>query len=133
MIYKYITVSGTEQIEISDEWGKILKELDRNEYNNNHTETRRHSTLDNDVDDAEWLLNEDKNLCRLLGYNINAERVRETLSKMKPQQREILISIYVEGVTQQEYAKKLGINQSNVSRRLATAKKSFCKIFSKTA
>ena len=133
MIYEYITVSGTEQIEISNEWGEILKELDRKEQNNEHKETRRHSTLNNGIDDYEWLAVDDENLCRLLGKNDIAERVQEALSKIKPQHKEILVEIYVKGVTQQEYAKKLGINQSNVSRRLATAKKSFCKFFSKTA
>lgn len=133
MIYEYITASGTKQIEVSEEWYEILTEFDRKEKNNNHTERRRHSTLDNDIADAEWLIYEDDNLCRLLSENNDIERVRETLSKMKPQHREILIAIYIKGVTQQEYAKKLGVNQSNVSRRLATAKKSFCKFFSKTA
>ena len=44
--YKYEFVTEAVEVEISEEWAAVLYELDRREYNNNHTETRRHISLD---------------------------------------------------------------------------------------
>ena len=42
--YKFVT--GTVEVEVPDEWGTVLVDLDRQEYNNDHKETRRHCSLD---------------------------------------------------------------------------------------
>ena len=42
----YHFVNESKEVEIEEKWGQVLKELDRLEYNNNHRETRRHSSLD---------------------------------------------------------------------------------------
>ena len=132
MLYEYKTATGSVQIEEDEKWIAILEELDKEEASNNRKETRRHSTLDNDVDDAEWLAYEDEGLKQLLFENEGDTRVQKTLKQMKSAQREILIAIYSEGIKQEEYAAKLGITQGAVSQRLATAEKNFIKIFSKT-
>ena len=46
MKYNYEFLDETVEIEISEEWAAVLYEFDKREYNNNHTETRRHITLD---------------------------------------------------------------------------------------
>ncbi len=43
--YKFATGEATT-IEVTDEIGEILIDLDRKEYNVNHKETRRHTSLD---------------------------------------------------------------------------------------
>ena len=40
--YTYEFATGNKEIEISEEWMKVLEDLDRVEYNNDQTETRRH-------------------------------------------------------------------------------------------
>ena len=52
--YEYSFSNERVTIEISDEWAGVLAELDREEYNNDHAETRRHVSLD-DGEDGEWL------------------------------------------------------------------------------
>ena len=42
MKIKYAFADETVEIEVSEEWGNILIDLDRQEYNNDHAETRRH-------------------------------------------------------------------------------------------
>ena len=37
---------GTGEGQISEKWMRILKDLDRRKYNNTHTETRRHCSLE---------------------------------------------------------------------------------------
>lgn len=62
-----------------------------------------------------------------------SEIQENALRKMKPKQAEVLIAIHVDGKNQSDYAKEIGVNQSNVSRRLHTAENIFKRIFSKTA
>ena len=42
--YKFVT--GTVEVEVPDEWETVLVDLDRQEYNNDHKETRRHCSLE---------------------------------------------------------------------------------------
>ena len=42
--YKFATETVT--IEVDDRWGELLVDLNRQEYNNDHKETRRHSSMD---------------------------------------------------------------------------------------
>ena len=44
--YRYGFVDGTEEIEISEEWAVVLREMDREELNNKRRETRRHTSLE---------------------------------------------------------------------------------------
>jgi len=45
--YTYYFNDGTKSVvEVSDELYDLLKELDKEEYNNNHKNTRRHSSLE---------------------------------------------------------------------------------------
>ena len=41
--YKFATETVT--IEVDDRWGELLVDLNRQEYNNDHKETRRHSSI----------------------------------------------------------------------------------------
>ena len=48
--YRYHFSNGeTISVEIPDDWGEILIDLDRQEYNNDHKETRRHFSLEGKV------------------------------------------------------------------------------------
>lgn len=42
MKIKYQFATETVEIEVADDWGNLVIDLDRQEYNNDHTETRRH-------------------------------------------------------------------------------------------
>ena len=51
----YNLLIGDEEGQVSEEWIRILKDLDREEYNNIHSETRRHCSL-NALDPDEYYL-----------------------------------------------------------------------------
>lgn len=42
MKIKYKFATETVEIEVADDWGNLVIDLDRQEYNNDHAETRRH-------------------------------------------------------------------------------------------
>ena len=131
MLYEYKTSTGTVKIEVEEKWARFLEESDKEMESIERRETRRHVSLN--TEEGSWLACEDSNIRSLICENESDIRVRMTLRQMKPAQRRILIAIYFDGIKQEEYAAKLGINQSNVSRRSATAEKNFRIIFSKTA
>lgn len=49
MKIQYKFVNETISIDVPDDWGEILIDLDRQEYNNDHKETRRHYSLEGKV------------------------------------------------------------------------------------
>ena len=49
MKIRYSFVNETISIDVPDDWGEILIDLDRQEYNNDHKETRRHYSLEGKV------------------------------------------------------------------------------------
>ena len=120
MKYEYKSATEIIVIEISKEWNEILTELDRKERNNDHTETRRHSTLNNNVDDAGWLAVEDLNIEALLGKKeiSNVERLHSTFKYLSDSQKALLKDLYVNGLTETQIAKKEGVTQQAISCRL---------------
>ena len=60
-----------------------------------------------------------ENVCRVLRKNL------------KPNQAELLIAIYLDGISPGDYAELQGVSKSAISHRLNTAKKNFKKIFPK--
>lgn len=53
MKIKYEFANEAIEIEVEEKWATIILDLDREEYNGNHRETRRHCSLDAlNLDDA---------------------------------------------------------------------------------
>ena len=59
-------------------------------------------------------------------YEYICDVIRKTL---RPNQAELIIAIYIDGVSVTEYANSEGVSKSAISHRLKTAKKNFKKIF----
>ncbi|MDD3262115.1 MAG: sigma factor-like helix-turn-helix DNA-binding protein [Oscillospiraceae bacterium] len=135
----------TTEIEISDEWGENILELDRQEFNINRKETRRHTAMDSYeflddqagtnprlsrdafeyrnricVDSAETAADLERKYTR--------QHIRDAVSKLKPAQRDLITAIYFNGVSVNEYAKREGVDHSAISHRLQTAYKHLKKL-----
>lgn len=46
MKYRYAFITGTEEVEISEEWAAVLEEMDHEQQLSDRRETRRHQSLD---------------------------------------------------------------------------------------
>ncbi|MBQ6501993.1 MAG: hypothetical protein IJI87_11705 [Mogibacterium sp.] len=130
--YEYSFSNERVTIEISDEWAGVLAELDREEYNNDHAETRRHVSLD-DGEDGEWLSTAKKGetLIRVAGKIFSPDdrrfiKGRKALSK---KQTELYESVYDRGDSVGEYAADNNIDQSTASKRNSAVIEKFKKIF----
>lgn len=127
--YRYHFSNGeTISIDVSDDWGEILIDLDRLEYNNDHKETRRHYSLEGKVYEGKDYAVEDPGLEALFAGPTNEERLRDAIQKLAPDQQAMIRAIYFDGVSVNDYAARMGVTQSAISHRLQTVRKKLKKL-----
>ena len=127
--YRYHFSNGeTISIDVSNDWGEILIDLDRQEYNNNHKETRRHYSLEGKVYEGMDYAVEDSGLEALFAGPTDEERLRTAIQQLTPDQQEMVRAIFFENVSVNDYAARMGVTQSAISHRLQTVKKKLKKL-----
>lgn len=127
--YHYHFSNGeTISIEIPDDWGEILIDLNRLEYNNDHKETRRHYSLEGKVYEGKDYAVEDPGLEALFAGPTDEERLHAAIQTLDPDQQAMIRAIYFEGVSVNDYAARMGVTQSAISHRLQTVRKKLKKL-----
>ena len=125
MKIKYQFATETVEIEVSDDWGNLVIDLDRQEYNNDHKETRRHVSLDAAEFEGEVFAVEDPSLESFAdNYDL-----QQAISKRTNNQRRIIVGHYFEGLTYVALAQELGIAETNVRKAANRALKQIQKNF----
>ena len=128
MKIQYKFVNETISIDVPDDWGEILIDLDRQEYNNDHKETRRHYSLEGKVYEGMDYAVEDPCLEALFAGPTDEERLRAAIQKLDPDQQAMIRAIYFENVSVNDYAARMGVTQSAISHRLQTVRKKLKKL-----
>lgn len=122
MKIKYEFATESVEIEVSDEWATILVDLDRQEYNNDQNETRRHCSLEAYGINHEELASDEDTLADLIREE-SADSVRAAMRKLKDSYRELLQALFFDGVSNEEYARRCGVAPAAISQRKKTALK----------
>ena len=118
MKIKYEFVNGDiSEIEVEDSLGALLVDMDRQEYNVNHKETRRHILL-SAIDPADRYLTAETDLLRDLIDEEDHERLMAAIAKLQPQQRELLYRVYWKGEKQKDIAAKDGVSERAITGRM---------------
>ena len=125
--YKFVTGEVAE-VEVSEEIGAVIVDLDRQEYNNNHKETRRHYSLEGKVYEGMDYAAEDSGLEALFADPTDKERLHAAIRQLSPDQKEMVRAIYFENMSVNDYAARMGVTQSAISHRLQTVKKKLKKL-----
>ena len=86
--YKFAT--ETISIDVPDDWGEILIDLDRQEYNNDHKETRRHYSLEGKVYEGMDYAVEDPGPEALFAGPTDEERLHTAIRQLSPDQQEMV-------------------------------------------
>ena len=115
-----------EELKVEKEVAETLRELDRQEYNNNHRETRRHVTFDC-TEEKSWLAVDDQRLSRLLDGPPDEIRLRVAINQLEQHHRDLIIAIFYRGIKIVEYARLSGVSQSAISQQLSNAIKKLKK------
>lgn len=122
--YTYYTATGKEEIEVDENWYEILRQADKDIYNNNRREEYKSYHLNSYVDDESgeehdaWEMVADKETLQIesdICAKMDEDWVLDCLSKRN---KYIYEKCVVEGVSQSAVAKELHLTQSSVSRRL---------------
>ena len=124
--YRFVTGEVTV-IDVPNEIRAVIVDLDRQEYNNDHKETRRHYSLEGKVYEGMDYAVEDPGLEALFAGPTDEERVRAAIQKLDPDQQKLVQAIYFENVSVNGYAAWMGVTQSAISHRLQTVKKKLKK------
>ena len=116
-----------EELEVEQDVADSLKELDRQEYNNNHRETRRHVTFDC-TEEKSWLAVDDQRLSRLFDSPPEEIRLRMAINQLERHHRDLVVAIFFRGMKIGEYARLSGVSQSAISQQLNLAIKKLKKL-----
>ena len=131
--YKYEFVNETIEIEVSEEWEKRLKDEDRDEYNIEHRETRRHEGL-NFSQESSWLT--DNSIAQEEAAVIEETKqilIKKAKEKLTAKQFDAFVNVCINGYSITEYAKIIRTDRSVVCRRVQSAKSRVANcIFKKT-
>ena len=86
MKIKYEYVNETVEIEVDEKWAAVLQELDRQEHNNDQTETRRHASYSYG-DDGEWLIEDEdpeETIIEMMSTIEKMKKLFNVLNDMRP-------------------------------------------------
>ena len=129
--YEFLEWENVE-IEVDESWGDVILEFNKKECNNNHTETRRHTSLDTSLEHSDWLADDDDYISSLFAEPTKTDILRDAIQTLKPKQKELLKALYFDGLTQEQYAAKIGVTQGAVAQQHKTILKKLKKFFEKT-
>lgn len=124
--YEFVTGEISE-VEVDDALGEMLLDFDRQQYNNDHKETRRHVSLDGmgyegelfaSADDTEGAAERREDMARLFS----------AMKALSPAQRELVEKVYFEGRSCASIAAEEGVDKSAISHRLKRIHKKLKKI-----
>ena len=90
--YKFVTGEVAE-VEVSEEIGAVIVDLNRQEYNNDHKETRRHYSLEGKVYEGMDYAAEDSGLEALFAGPTDEERLHAAIRQLSPDQQEMVRAI----------------------------------------
>lgn len=118
MKIRYEFVNGeVSEIEVDDSLGELLVDFDRQQYNNDHRETRRHISLDGMDYEGELFVSAEDTEGELLRREDTA-RLMEAMEALSPSQRELALKVYFNGKSVTSIAAEEGVDKSAISHRL---------------
>ena len=126
MKIKYEFANETVEIEVDEQWGSVLIDLDRQEYNNNQTETRRHCSLDAINLDENWLPSDENTELSVLQH-LDNQRLYAAIAQLNPRQQSLICRVYFEGLSFADIARAEGRDASGIAKATARAVKKLKK------
>ena len=128
MKIKYAFANGdVTEIEVSEEIGAVVLDLDRQEYNTNHRETRRHCSLEALDLDGNLLPSKDNVEMDFIRKEDGA-KLRDAISRLNPRQQKLIKAIYFEGQKVTDLALEEGVHWTAITHAVERALKKLEKI-----
>ncbi len=126
MKIKYTFVNETVEVEVEDGIGSVIVDLDRQEYNVNHKETRRHCSLEAyNLDDA--LLPSDENVEAEFELRDDNSRLYAAIAQLSDRQQYLIREVYFKGRKYTDIAREEGVDRTAISHATERALKKLKK------
>ena len=129
--YRFVT-GEKAAIEINGDFEEIILELDKEEYNCNRKETRRHKSLSlSDKSIENMSISSD--ICDDVFKNFDKEKLLIAISLLKPDEQELLHKVYLDldKINITKYANSLGVKPTVLWKRLERIRKKLKNILNK--
>lgn len=123
MKIEYEHVTETVVIEVDECWGKVIQEMNKKDDLNERRETRRHEALDQSIDGTDWLKSPDESQDDAVIRKETAREIAKAMMCLTEKQRNAFIAIHIHGYSVTDYAKKIGVDKTTLSKRLSVAEK----------
>ena len=121
--YVYEFVNETVEIEISEEWAAILREMDREEMLSDRRETRRHTSLEISNEYSGWLLDYRMDPLEILIRNETEREIELIANEILPErQLEAFRLVILNGYSVKEMAELMGIRYQSALELLDKSK-----------
>ena len=120
--YEFVTGEVSE-VEVDERLGGMLLDLDRQQYNNDQKETRRHVSLDS-MDYEGELFASAEDTERAVEHREDVARLYSAMEILSPSQRELVKKVYFEKRKITDIAREEGVSkQSIISYQTGDVKK----------
>ena len=127
MKIKYKFANESIEVDVAENWGNILIELNRLEYNVDHTETRRHTSLSSFTYEDRKYFDAGTDL---LAELIDSEVVSRAMANLTERQQYLIRKVYLEGWKFTEIAALEGVDESTIRHAVNRAKRRLKNVLS---
>ena len=114
--YEFVTGEISE-VEVDERLGGMLLDLDRQQYNNEQKETRRHVSLDG-MDYEGELFASAEDTERAVEHREDMARLFSAMEVLSPSQRKLVKKVYFEERTFASIAREEGVGESAIRDRM---------------
>ena len=122
--------TGIEEITVTEATGKAIIEINRNEYNDNHRETRRHVSLEA-YDPYGALVKDNADPLQEVINKEEIKQLHDSINLLKPAQQKLLMKKFWDDIKQIDIAKDEGVSKMAITKRLQTIYRRLKKILQK--
>ena len=127
MKIRYEFTNGeVSEIEVDEALGGLLVEFDRQEYNNDHKETRRHVSLNGLDYEGALFASPDDPAAEVLRRE-DAARLLRAMEALSPPQRELVRRVYFDRERIVDIARAEGVTKQSIHERLGRTLKKLKK------
>lgn len=126
--YRFTTGEHLD-IEVTEEWGQILSDLDKQERNNNQREQRRHTSLNALAYEGEFFIDLAADVVGIAETNETCERLQLAIGTLLPQQQELLKKVCFERQSIVSVAREEGVSEAAIRDRLKRIEKKLKHFF----
>ena len=121
MIIKYEFLSKltdeVSEIEVSEELGRAMVEMEKDDFNNDRRETRRHCYMSELEENGHYIAADSDLLDDILEAELH-DALMAAIEKLQPQQKELLIRVYWSKERQKNIAAEEGVSERAISGRM---------------